>query len=110
MLHFISLTRKELPMDNNNTTSRRQFMKIGFATLAAIPLLAVTGNASAKINAGMRSAMKYQDKTNGDKSCSTCMQFVPGKTPADLGGCKLFAGDTEVSPKGSCAGWVAKPK
>jgi hypothetical protein len=58
----------------------------------------------------MRTSMKYQDKPNGDKSCSGCMQFVPGKTAKDLGGCKIFTGDTEISPKGYCVAWVAKPK
>jgi hypothetical protein len=38
------------------------------------------------------------------------MQFVPGKTAKDLGGCKIFAGDTEISPKAYCVAWVAKPK
>ena len=97
-------------MTNNTTTSRRQFIKIGFATIAAIPLLSVVGNASATVNAGLRSSMKYQDKPNGEKSCAGCMQFVPGKTATDLGGCKIFAGDTEISPKGFCVAWVAKPK
>ncbi|OYX25695.1 MAG: hypothetical protein B7Z03_15370, partial [Hydrogenophilales bacterium 32-62-9] len=64
----------------------------------------------AATNAAMRASMKYQNKPNGDKNCSNCMQFVPGKTAKDLGGCKIFAGDTEISPKGYCVAWVAKPK
>jgi len=38
--------------------------------------------------------------------CSNCIHFVPGKTATELGGCKLFAGDTEVSPKGYCTAWM----
>ena len=91
-------------------TSRRQFQKVGGAALAMIPVLAVSGKAMATTNAAMRTSMKYQDKPNGDKSCAGCMQFVPGKTAKDLGGCKIFAGDTEISPKGYCVAWVAKPK
>ncbi|MDP2031610.1 MAG: high-potential iron-sulfur protein [Thiobacillus sp.] len=91
-------------------TSRRQFLKVGGAVIAMIPVLAVSGKAMAATNAAMRTSMKYQDKPNGDKNCANCMQFVPGKTAKDLGGCKIFAGDTEISPKGYCVAWVAKPK
>ena len=95
---------------DNNKLQRRQFMKIGGMALSAIPLTLIAGRSQAATNAGMRAAMKYQTTPNGDKSCSGCQQFVPGKTPADLGGCKIFAGDTEVSPKGYCNAWVAKAK
>jgi len=87
--------------------TRRQILKAGAAALAAIPVLAVSGKAFATTNAQMRAAMKYQDSPNADKSCAVCAQFVPGKTAKDLGGCKLFAGDTEVSPQGYCVGWMA---
>ena len=96
-------------MSNNTTTSRRQFIKFGCAAIAAVPLLAFVGQASATTNAGMRNSMKYQDKPNGEKECAVCLQFVPGKT-ATVGGCKLFPGDTEISAKGYCVGWAAKPK
>jgi len=98
-------------MRNDITPTRRQFIKIGGTAIASIPLLALAGKAAAATNAGLRTAMKYQDKPGPDnKQCSGCVQFVPGKTAADLGGCKLFAGDTEVSPKGYCVAWAAKPK
>lgn len=90
--------------------ARRQFLKMGSAAIAMIPVVALTGNAIAATNAGMRTSMKYQDTPNGDKDCGNCVQFVPGKTPKDLGGCKLFPGDTEVSPKGFCVAWAAIPK
>jgi len=91
-------------------SARRHFLKLGGAAIAAIPVMMLANNASAATNAGMRGAMKYQDKPNAGKSCADCMQFVAGKTPTDLGGCKLFAGDTEVSPNGYCVAWAAKSK
>jgi hypothetical protein len=97
-------------MSNYTTNSRRQFIKHGCVTIAAIPLFAFVGQASATTNAAMRNSMKYQDKPNAEKDCAGCVQFVPGKTAADLGGCKIFPGDTEVSPKGYCVAWAVKPK
>jgi high potential iron-sulfur protein len=91
--------------------SRRQFLKIGGTAIAMIPMATLSGNVMASTNAAMRAATKYQDKPHGDKRCGTCMQFNAGKTPTDLGGCKLYPGDTEISPSGYCAVWAAaKPK
>ena len=97
-------------MKEENKPSRREFLKIGSAAIAMIPVVAMSGKVMASTNASMRAAMKYQDKPNGDKHCAICMQFIPGKTPTALGGCKIFPGDTEVSPKGYCVAWAAKPK
>lgn len=85
--------------------SRRNLLKSGAAALAAIPVLAVSGSAFAAVNAALRASMKYQDTPKDGKDCEGCGQFVPGKP---LGGCKIFPGDTEVSPKGWCVAWVAK--
>lgn len=97
-------------MNIATTSTRRQFVKIGGAAVVAIPILAATRTASAATNAQMRASLKYQDKPNGDKDCAGCSQFVPGKSPTALGGCKLMAGDTEISPKGYCLAWTAKAK
>jgi hypothetical protein len=97
-------------MNNDSAPSRRQFVKIGGASIAVIPLLVLTGRSLAATNAAMRNSLKYQGQPSGDKDCAGCMHFVPGKTAADLGGCKLMPGDTEISPKGYCNAWVAKPK
>lgn len=83
--------------------SRRNMLKLGGAALAMIPVVALAAK-----NDAMRAAMKYKDTPEGDKNCSTCVQFVPGKSPADAGGCKIFPGDTEVSPKGYCVAWAKK--
>lgn len=92
------------------STSRRRFLKVGGAALAVIPILVASGNAYAAKNASMRTALKYQDKPGPDnKECSGCLQFVPGKTPTSPGGCKLYPGDTEISPRGYCTAWAKKP-
>jgi len=97
-------------MDSKNNATRRQFIKLSGMALSVIPLMLIADKSGAATNAGMRSAMKYQDAPNGDKQCSGCAQFVPGKTPTSLGGCNMFPGDTEIAPKGYCLGWVAKAK
>lgn len=89
-------------------TQRRQFLKLGSAALAMIPVMVVSNNALAATNAPMRASLKYQDKPEGDKQCSNCLQFVPGKTPKDLGGCKLIPNDTEVAPQAYCVAWSKK--
>ena len=90
-------------------TSRRSFLKFGGTALAAIPVIMIaSGRSEAATNATMRTALKYQAKPEGDKSCSGCMQFVPGKTPKDLGGCNIMPGDSEISPQGYCTAWSKK--
>lgn len=78
-------------------------LKMGGAALAMIPVVSFAAK-----NDAMRAAMKYKDTPEGANNCANCGQFVPGKTAKDLGGCKVFAGDTEVSPNGWCAAWVKK--
>ena len=91
-------------MEDNINKSRRSMLK-----LAGIAVVMMPAVAFATKNDALRTAMKYKDSPEGDKKCSTCMQFIPGKTPKDLGGCKVFAGDTEISPNGYCAAWAKKP-
>jgi hypothetical protein len=83
--------------------SRRKMLKVGGLSLAMIPVVAMAAK-----NDAMRASMKYKDSPEGDKSCATCVQFVPGKSATDMGGCKIFPGDTEVSPKGYCVAWAKK--
>jgi len=77
--------------------SRRNMLKIGGLSLAMIPVIAMAAK-----NDSMRTSMKYQDHPNGDQSCATCVQFVAPN------GCKIFPGDTEISPKGYCAAYAKK--
>lgn len=89
-------------MSDSINQTRRTFMKIGGAAVAMIPVAAFAAK-----NDAMRTAMKYVDKgPDAAKHCSGCMHFVPGKP---LGGCKLFPGDTEVNPNGTCTAWAKKP-
>ena len=90
-------------MQDNINQSRRNMLKLGGMALAMIPVVAFAAK-----NEPLRKAMKNQEKPEGDKKWSTCMQFVPGKTASDLGGCKVFAGDTEISPNGYCSAWAKK--
>lgn len=90
-------------MKDEMNQSRRNVLKFGGMALAMVPVAALAAK-----NDGMRASMKYKDSPEGDKSCANCVQFVPGKSPADLGGCKIFPGDTEVSPKGYCVAWAKK--
>ena len=83
--------------------SRRSMLKFGGVALAMIPVVAFAAK-----NDVMRNSMKYKDSPEGDKNCANCQQFVPGKTAADRGACKIFPGDTEVSPKGYCVAWAKK--
>jgi hypothetical protein len=94
---------------NEYQAPRRQFLKIGSAALAMIPIMLVSGQANATKNASLRTSLKYQDKPEGDKSCSKCLQFVPGANAKSMGGCKIMVGDTEISPQGYCAAWAKKP-
>lgn len=96
-------------MNQKHSPSRRQALKVGGAALAMIPVLALSTSAMAATNAAMRTSTKYQDKPEGDKSCANCAQFVPGKSATDLGGCKIYPGDTEVAPKAYCIAWAKKP-
>ena len=97
-------------MGEQKNSTRRRFIKLTGMALSSLPLIFLPDRSQAATNAGMRAAMKFQDKPNGDKSCSGCMQFIPGKTATALGGCKIFTGDTEIPPTGYCIAWVAKAK
>lgn len=70
------------------------------AGLAAIPVVARAAGTVPK------AAMKYQDHPKGDQDCSSCMQFIPGKSPTAMGECKVVAGP--ISPKGWCVAYVKK--
>jgi hypothetical protein len=90
-------------MTQTINSTRRRLFAAGGAALALIPVVSLAAK-----NDSMRTAMKYKDSPEGDKNCTNCMQFVPGSSPTALGGCKIFPGDTEVSPKGYCAAWAKK--
>jgi len=94
-------------MSNSRCVSRRAF--IGNAALlagaTAVPGLIASPAARAQQKVPQAS-VKYQDKPNGDKKCSNCLQFVAGSSPTANGTCKVV--DGTISPNGYCQVWVAK--
>ena len=84
--------------------SRRNALKLGAAALVSIPVVSIAAQ-----NSGLRASMKYIDKTDKpDQRCDNCAHWVPVADPKALGGCKLFAGDTEINPNGWCIVWAKK--
>ena len=92
----------------NNQQQRRRFLALSGAALALAPILGIPTRANAATNASARTALKYQNKPEGDKSCANCVQFIPGPTAKDPGGCKVLPGDTEVAPQAYCIAWAKK--
>jgi hypothetical protein len=93
---------EEHHMENQSKMSRRSVLKratllVG-TVMAASVLPGKQALAQQKVS---KEAMKYQDKPNGDKQCSNCLQFVPP------GSCKVVEGT--ISPNGYCLAWVKKP-
>ena len=65
--------------------SRRQiikFMALG-ATVPIVNVSSLIGQAQAAKAA--KEVTKYRDEPNGEEQCSKCMQFIPGKTPEEIG-------------------------
>jgi secreted PhoX family phosphatase len=92
----------------NRKMSRRSLLKgaaslAGVAVAAPLVLTSIDANAAAKVS---KAAMQYRDKPNGSKQCSTCLQFIPGKSASANGTCKVVAGS--ISPHGYCLAWAPK--
>jgi len=91
-----------------NHAPRRRLLKLGSAAIALAAVAAIPNQAQAAINAALRAALKYQGKPEGDKNCANCVQFVPGASAKEPGGCKVIPNDSEISPQGYCAAWAKK--
>jgi hypothetical protein len=89
--------------DRSKHLSRRAVLKGAalLAGLAAIPLTVEAAGTASK------SSMQYQDHPKGDQECSSCLQFIPGKTASAMGQCKVVAG--AISPHGWCIAYAKKP-
>jgi len=83
-------------------SQRRKLLKI---TATLMPIAFFTRQAKASTNAELRSQFKYKNTPEDGKNCSTCLEFIPGKSEADLGGCKRIPGDDEIAPDGYCILW-----
>lgn len=87
--------------------TRRSVLK-GAAFLAtavvAVPILATRpAQAGSKVS---KTAMQYRDHPNAGHECSTCIQFIPGKSATANGTCKVVAGS--ISPHGWCVAYSPK--
>jgi hypothetical protein len=86
--------------DESLRFSRRHLLK-SVVLLSGASLAAGLGaNDAFAQQKASKESMKYQDKPNGDKQCSNCMQFVPPNS------CKVVEGS--ISPQGYCLSWVKK--
>lgn len=81
------------------STTRRNFLK------AAVLFPVFIKEADANTNSTVREQLKYQSTPKDDMNCAACLEFMPGKTDKDLGGCKVIPGDDEISPNGYCIKW-----
>lgn len=93
-------------MSNIDITRRKMFKLAG--ALAMIPVFVAPASSQAAQNPAMRNALKYQDTPSAGKKCVDCLHFVPGAKADGPGGCRMFAGDTEISPNGYCTAWAQK--
>ncbi len=85
--------------------NRRIWMKHASVTLALLPSFFFSRQASAKRNVELRAKFKYQSTPLESMSCTSCLEFIPGKTDKDLGGCKILPDDDEIEPNGYCIRW-----
>ncbi len=85
--------------------TRRKLLKTAGIALALIPLVGISRQATANTNTAVRAKLKYQNTPKDNMNCTGCLEFVPGKTEKDLGGCKVIPGDDEISPEGYCTSW-----
>ena len=89
----------------NANLERRKFWKSAAIALALIPIVLVSRPARAKTNAPLRAELAYQNTPKEGMKCMSCVEFIPGKTDAGPGSCKVIPGDDEISPDGYCARW-----
>jgi hypothetical protein len=80
-------------------------MKNASVTIALMPIFLLSRQASAKTNIVLRAEFKYQSTPLDNMNCTACLEFIPGKTAKDLGGCKVLPGDDEIEPNGYCTRW-----
>ena len=85
--------------------TRRRVIRIGLLPAVALPLGLLAPPARAQTNPSTRAQLHYQDTPMKDQACLACLEFVPGKSEADRGGCKVIPGDDEIAPTGWCTGW-----
>ena len=94
------------------TISRRQMLAITAATAVSVPVLALTGRASAADarldpNNAQAKALSYtHESPDPNKLCSNCALYT-GDAGTEWGPCNIFPGK-QVAAAGWCSAWVAK--
>jgi hypothetical protein len=89
----------------NTNLTRRKFLQTAGIALVLLPIVGISRQAMANTNKALRAKLKYQNTPKDNRSCTACLEFVPGKSEKDLGGCKVIPGDDEISPDGYCSSW-----
>jgi hypothetical protein len=77
------------------------------ATLLVAPTLTTITQALAEGKLA-KSKVNYQETPKAGKDCDDCLHFIPGKTAAISGTCKLVEGD--ISPRGYCLAFTPNRK
>ncbi len=91
---------------NNPHFTRRAVLKGAVLLATAVTALSGATRQALAENKATQAAMQYRNKPNGNKECSNCIQFIPGKTPKAMGTCKVVAG--KISPRGWCLSYAPK--
>lgn len=89
----------------NTDLTRRHFLKSASIALALVPLAVISRQASAHTNTTVRAQLKYQNSPKDNMNCSTCLEFIAGKSALDSGKCRVIPDDDEISPNGYCIKW-----
>ncbi len=89
----------------SKSITRREFLKTAGFALVLVPAVTFSRSAMASVNSKVRAELKYQDMPKNNMNCTTCLEFIPGRTDKDLGKCKVIPGDDEISPNGYCTKW-----
>jgi hypothetical protein len=84
--------------DQDKLISRRTLLKGAAAATCMALASAFVGKVFAAKST--KAASNYQDKPNGDKKCSNCSFFFPGKTSTSDGTCQVVEGS--ISPEAYC--------
>jgi hypothetical protein len=86
-------------------SSRRKWIKNASVGLTLLPLIFLSRQSKANTNPALRTQFKYKDTPQENMSCISCLEFIPGKSVKDAGGCKVIPGDDEILPNGFCTRW-----
>ena len=97
-----------------NNLSRRRFIALGGAGLAAVPLSSILNSAIAAElpmvdpESAQAGALQYAAaSTTAGQNCANCVLYQ-GDAEAAGGACALFPG-SQVGKEAWCAAWAAKP-